>query len=184
VAAGPNSAGKPAFKLWHVTVNYVLPNLVLQSIINMPLAWREFLNIAGRAGPGMVPVWALVPDFAITFIFVCGFTFLIVTTHAVSDLYLGTMVYRRKRHAISGLRYFGLILLMGVALGAAVAAVGAWTGIARVGLAEAMLLDLLVVVFSVALACGLGVAWTGKKYNESVAKALPAEVQMADAQIA
>jgi hypothetical protein len=178
-AAGPNSAGKPAFKLWHVTVNYVLPNLVLQAIINTPLAWRGFSYSAGHAGSGTVPVSALVPDFAITFIFVCGFTFLTVTAHAVSDLYLGIMVYRGKRHAISGLRYSGLIVLMGIALGAAVAAAGAWWGIALVSFAQAMALKLLLVVFSVALACGLGVAWTGKKFNATVAKARPAEVQLA-----
>ena len=110
-----------ASKAQHIWMTYVIPNLVFQAIINMPLAWRGFSHIAAtiadKVGPGLVPVAALGPDFAITFMFVCNFTFLAVVMHTASDMWEGEMSYSGKARGINGFLYFGLMLLMGVALG-------------------------------------------------------------------
>jgi hypothetical protein len=180
---GPMRGDKPASRMSHIWMNYLLPNLVFQAIINMPLADRGFSNIAAliadRVGPGMVPVAALVPDFAITFMFVCNFTFLAVVVHTASDMYQGRLRYTGKGHGINGLLYFAVMLLMGLALGAAVAGAAHVSGIALLSFPVAMALKFLVVLLSVYLACRLGVGWTGKKFNTAVAKSMRASVQMA-----
>ena len=91
--SGPRRASKTR----HIWLTYVLPNVVFQSIINLPLGYRGFSHaaalIADQAGPGVVPVAALAPDFAITFMFVCGFTFLAVMAHTAADMFEGEMSY-------------------------------------------------------------------------------------------
>src|SRR5271166_2573650 len=157
----------------HVWMSYIIPNVVFQAIINMPLANRGFshaMSLIADKAPGMVPVQALVPDFAITFMFVCCFTFLGVAAHAVSDLYQGTFKYSGKGHAINGLLYFGILLLMGVGLGAVVAGVATVLQVAIVTLPVALLLKFLVVFLSVYVACRLGVGWTGRKFNEAMSQ--------------
>lgn len=62
IAAGPMHGAKVPSRTGHVWMNYILPNIVFQAIINMPLADRGFGNIAAMIGPDMVPVAALVPD--------------------------------------------------------------------------------------------------------------------------
>jgi hypothetical protein len=180
---GPMRGEKPASKMGHIWMSYLLPNLVLQAIINMPLADRGFSNIAAsiadRVGPGMVPVAALVPDFAITFMFVCNFTFLAVVAHTASDMYEGRLFYTGKGHGINGLLYFVVMLFMGVALGAVVAVAAQVSGVALLSFPIAMTLKFLVVLLSVYLACRLGVGWTGKKFNTAVAKSMSAKVRMA-----
>ncbi|HME27376.1 MAG TPA: hypothetical protein VKI44_39660 [Acetobacteraceae bacterium] len=157
----------------HVWMSYIIPNVVFQAIINMPLANRGFshaMSLIADKAPGMVPVQALVPDFAITFMFVCCFTFLGVAAHAVSDMYQGTFTYPGKKHAINGLLYFGILLLMGVGLGVVVAGVATVMQVAIVTLPVALLLKFLVVFLSVYVACRLGVGWTGKKFNEAMSR--------------
>jgi hypothetical protein len=165
-------------KTRHVWLTYVLPNLVFQSIICLPLGYRGFEQaaaaIADRAGPGFVPVAALAPDFAITFMFVCGFTFLAVMAHTASDMYEGEFTYAGKARGISGLLFCGLILLMGVGLGAVFAAISPITGIQMVSFGLAMVLKLLVVFLSVYAACRLGVGWMGKKFNDAAAHQMAA----------
>lgn len=177
-STGPMHGAKVASKTRHIWLNYLLPNLALQAIINMPLADRGFSNIAAsiadRVGPDMVPVAALVPDFAITFMFVCNFTFLGVVAHTASDMYQGRFSYSGKGRGISGWLYFILMLLMGVALGAVVAIAARGAGIALLPFPVAMLLKFVVVVLSVAVACRLGVGWTGKRFNAAVAATLAA----------
>jgi hypothetical protein len=164
-----------ASKTRHVWLTYVLPNLVFQSIICLPLGYRGFsyaaAAIADRAGPGIVPVAALVPDFAITFMFVCGFTFLAVMAHTASDMYEGEFTYSGKARRINGFLFFILILLMGVGLGAVFAAIPPVTGTETVSFGLAMVLKFLVVFLSVYAASWLGVGWTGKKFNDAVAMA-------------
>lgn len=183
IASGPMHEQKVASRTGHIWMSYVLPNLALQAIINMPLAVRGFGNIAAsladRFGPDIVPVAALAPDFAITFMFVCNFTFLGVVAHTASDMYQGRMSYSGKGHGINGLLYFVLMLLMGVGLGVVVAVLGQILGIALVPLPVALILKFLVVLLSVCVACRLGVGWTGKKFNDAVAKSRPARVQAA-----
>ena len=120
-AQGAFRAKAVASKTQHIWMTYIIPNLVFQAIINLPLAWRGFSSlaaaIADKVGPGLVPVAALGPDFAITFMFVCSFTFLAVMAHTASDMWEGEMSYSGKARGINGFLFFGLILLMGAALG-------------------------------------------------------------------
>jgi hypothetical protein len=121
-----------------------------------------------------VPVAALAPDFAITFVFVCGFTFLAVMAHTASDLFEGEMSYSGAARGINGFLFFILILLMGVALGAVFALIPPVTGVATVSFGSAMVLKFLVVFLSVYAAARLGVGWMGKKFNGAVAHTMAA----------
>ena len=177
-AQGAFRAKAVASKTQHIWMTYIIPNLVFQAIINMPLAYRGFSHaaaaIADKAGPGLVPVAALGPDFAITFMFVCNFTFLAVMAHTASDMWEGEMSYSGKARGINGFLYFGLILLMGVALGILFGLIPPVTGLAVVSFGTAMVLKFLVVFLSVYVACRLGVGWMGKKFNDAVALKLAA----------
>ncbi len=177
-AQGAFRAKAVASKTQHIWMTYIIPNLVFQAIINMPLAWRGFsyaaAGIADKVGPGIVPVAALGPDFAITFMFVCNFTFLAVMAHTASDMWEGEMSYSGKARGINGFLFFGLILLMGVALGVLFALVPPVTGVAIVSFGTAMALKFLVVFLSVYVACWLGVGWMGKKFNDAVAHKMAA----------
>ena len=99
-AQGAFRAQPVSSKTQHIWMTYIIPNVVFQAIINLPLGYRGFSHaaaaIADQAGPGLVPVVALAPDFAITFMFVCGFTFLAVMAHTASDMFEGEMSYAGK----------------------------------------------------------------------------------------
>ncbi len=177
-AEGAFGAKAAPSKTRHVWLTYVLPNVVFQSIINLPLGYRGFSHaaaaIADQVGPGLVPVAALAPDFAITFMFVCGFTFLAVMAHTAADMFEGEMSYSGKARGINGFLVFFLILLMGVGLGVLVAAIPPFAGLAVVSFTTAMVLKFLVVLLSVTVACKLGVGWMGKKFNDAVAHKMAA----------
>lgn len=176
-AQGAFRAKPVTSKTHHIWTTYVIPNLVLQAIINLPLGYRGFSHIAALVpdnAAGVVPVAALAPDFAITFIFVCGFTFLAVMAHTASDMWEGEISYSGGARGINGFLFFALILLMGVGLGILVAIVPPITGIATVSFGVAMVLKFLVVFLSVYAACWLGVGWMGKKFNDAVAHKMAA----------
>ena len=177
-AEGAFGAKVAPSKTRHIWLTYILPNLAFQSIINLPLGYRGFSHaaaaIADQAGPGHVPVAALAPDFAITFMFVCGFTFLAVMAHTASDMFEGEMTYSGKARGINGFLFFLLIVLMGVGLGIVFALIPPVAGVAVVSFATAMVLKFLVVFLSVYAACRLGVGWTGKKFNDAVAHTVAA----------
>jgi hypothetical protein len=177
-AQGAFHAKPAASKTRHIWLTYVVPNLIFQTIINLPLAYRGFSYaasaIADRAGPGIVPAAALAPDFAITFMFVCSFTFLAVMAHTASDMWEGEMSYAGKARGINGFLFFILILLMGVGLGILFALVPPVTGVTTVSFGLAMVLKFLVVFLSVYVACRLGVGWMGKKFNDAVAHKMAA----------
>ena len=171
-AQGALHAKPVASKTGHIWLTYVVPNLILQLIINLPLGYRGFSHAASLIpdnAAGVVPAAALAPDFAITFMFVCSFTFLAVMAHTASDLYEGEMSYSGKGHAINGFLFFVLILMMGVGLGVLFALVPAAAGVQTVSFGTAMVLKFLVVFLSVYVPCWVGVGWTGKKFNEAVA---------------
>jgi len=157
----------------HVWMTYIIPNVVFQAIINLPLGYRGFSHaaaaIADRVGPGIVPVAALAPDFAVTFMFVCSFTFLAVMAHTASDMYEGEMSYSGKARGINGFLFFILILLIGVGVGIVFALVPSVTGVETVSFGLSMALKFVVVFLSVYVACRLGVGWMGKKFNDAVA---------------
>lgn len=170
-AIGPLGGQKAASRGGHIWMSYVVPNVIFQSIINLPLAWRGFsaasAAIADKAGPGMVPAQALAPDLAITFMFVVGFTFLAVVAHTVADMYRGDFGYAGHARGIHGLVYFGLLMLMGVGVGVAVAAAIHALDLVVVSFATSMALKALVVIAAVCVACWLGVGWAGKKFNDA-----------------
>ena len=161
-----------ASKTAHVWASYVIPDLILQMIINLPLANQGFSQaaamIAEEAGSGMVPAQALVADFAITFMFVCCFTFLAVILHTTADMYEGEFSNAGHARGMNGFLYFGLLLLMGVGLGVLVAGVTQALAIQVVSFPVAMALKFLVVCLSVGVAWWLGVGWEGKKFNDAV----------------
>jgi hypothetical protein len=173
-AIGPFHGKKVASKTGHIWASYVIPNIIFQTIINLPLANRGFsyaaAAIADRAGLGMVPVQALVPDFAVTFMFVCSFTFLGVVAHTASDMYEGEYSYAGKARGINGFLYFVLLLLMGVGLGVVVAGIAQVSKIEVLSFPVTLVLKFLVVSLSVCVACWLGVGWTGKKFNDALKK--------------
>jgi hypothetical protein len=177
-AQGAFRAKPVSSKTQHIWMTYIVPNVVFQTIINMPLAYRGFsyaaAAIADKVGLGLVPVAALAPDFAITFMFVCSFTFLAVMAHTASDMFEGEMSYSGKARGINGFLFFGLILLMGLALGVLFALIPPVTGLAVVSFGTAMILKFLVVFLSVYVACRLGVGWMGKKFNDAVAHKMAA----------
>ena len=178
-AQGAFRAKAVASKTQHIWMTYIIPNLVLQAIINLPLGYRGFSHaaaaIADQAGPGVVPVAALAPDFAITFVFVCGFTFLAVMAHTASDMFEGEMSYSGRARGINGFLFFILIVLMGLGLGILFALIPPVTGVMIVSFGFAMVLKFLVVFLSVYAAARWGVGWMGKKFNDAVAhKAAPA----------
>ena len=173
-AQGAFRATAATSKTRHIWMTYIIPNVIFQSIINLPLGYRGFSHaaaaIADHVGPGIVPVAAFAPDFAITFMFVCSFTFLAVMAHTASDMYEGEMSYSGKARGINGFLFFGLILLMGVGLGILFALVPSITGVETVSFGLSLVLKFLVVFLSVYVACRLGVGWMGKKFNDAVAK--------------
>ena len=162
-----------ASKTRHIWLTYVLPNLVLQLIINLPLGYRGFSHqaaaIANLGDPGAVPAAALAPDFAVTFVFVCGFTFLAVMAHTASDMFEGEFAYSGHARGINGFLFALLILLMGIAVGIVFALIPPVTGIVTVSFATSMVLKFLMVLLSVYVACWLGVGWMGKKFNDAAA---------------
>ena len=176
-AQGAFRATAVTSKMRHIWMTYIIPNVIFQAIINLPLGYRGFSHVASLVPDnvaGIVPVAALAPDFAITFMFVCSFTFLAVMAHTAADMYEGEMSYSGKAGGINGFLFFVLILLMGVGLGVAFAVVPPIVGIATISFGIAMMLKFLVVFLSVYVACRLGVGWMGKKFNDAVAHQMAA----------
>jgi hypothetical protein len=176
-AQGAFRAKAVTSKTHHILMTYIIPNVIFQMIINLPLGYRGFSHAASLIpdnAAGVVPAAALAPDFAITFMFVCGFTFLAVMAHTASDMYEGEMSYSGKARGINGFLFFSLILLMGVGLGVVFALVPPIAGVQTVSFGLAMVLKFLVVLLSVYVACRLGVSWMGKKFNDAVAHKMAA----------
>ncbi len=177
-AQGAFRAKAVTSKTRHVWLTYVIPNVVYMAIICLPLGYRGFSHAASLIpdnAAGVVPVAALAPDFAITFMVVCSFTFLAVMAHTASDMFEGEMSYSGKARGINGFLFFILILLMGLGLGIVFALIPPVTGVATVSFGFAMVLKFLVVFLSVYAAARWGVGWMGKKFNDAVAhKAAPA----------
>jgi hypothetical protein len=174
-AMQPPQGERVAPRSSHVWAMYIIPNIVFQSIIAVSLAVRTFSHeadlIADRAGPGFVPVEALVPDFAITFAVICCFTFLGAVAHAASDIYEGTFSAGGRGRGINGFLYFLLLLLMGIALGFVVAVVATILKIAVMPFAIALLLKFFVICLAVHTACWLAIGWVRKRWNDRVQKA-------------
>ena len=170
VNAGPFSAKPVTSKGGYIWSNYILPTFVMQLIINMPLANRGFSIEAAKDAASLVPTAAMALDYAVTFMFICNFVFLAVSTYTLSDMYVGKFTYTGKARGINGFLYFLLMLLMGAALGIVFGGITAVLGIEKASFPMALAGKFLTVLLSVYLGCRLAVGWTGKRFNDAVAK--------------
>jgi hypothetical protein len=168
-AAGPFSEKPVASKGRYIWMNYILPTFVMQLIINMPLANRGFSLEAAKDAASLVPTAAMALDYAVTFMFICNFVFLAVSTYTLSDMYVGRFGYTGKARGINGFLYFILMLLMGAVLGIVFWGVTAVLGIDGASFPAALAGKFLTVLFSVYLGCRLAVGWTGRRFNDAVA---------------
>jgi hypothetical protein len=168
-AAGPFSEKPVASKGRYVWANYILPTFIMQLIINMPLANRGFSIEAAKDAASLVPTTAMALDYAVTFMFICNFVFLAVSTYTLSDMYVGRFSYTGKARGINGFLYFILMLLMGGALGIVFWGGTALLGIEKASFPAALTGKFLTVLISVYLGCRLAVGWTGRRFNDAVA---------------
>lgn len=168
-AAGPFSEKPVASKARYIWMNYILPTSVMQLIINMSLANRGFSLEAAKDVAYLVPTEAMALDYAITFMFICNFVFLAVSTYTLSDMYVGRFGYAGKARGINGFLYFILMLLMGAGLGIVFWGGAVVLGVERASFPAALTGKFLTVLLSVYLGCRLAVGWTGRRFNDAVA---------------
>lgn len=178
--AGPLSGQPVRSKSAYFWGAYIFPNLVLQFIINGALGNRGFSHEAAKLQQqmpdlvGMVPSLAVGADLAITFMFVCNFTFLATCTYVISDMYRGRYTYEGTARGIHGFLYFIIMLLMGVAVGIVYIAGTAALGIKIIPFWAAMVSKFSLVFIAVYLGARLSLGWTGKRFNEAAAEAMAA----------
>jgi len=150
---------------------YMLPNLIFQFIINLPIANRgfhqEILKLS-REFPnleGLLPVKAVVVDLAVTFMFVCNFTFLAAIMYTISGFYLGIITFEGvgKGKGINGFLFFLIMLLMGLVWGALYGLVLGVAGLENISFAAAMISKIATVIIAVYLGSFLAMGWTAKK---------------------
>ena len=154
---------------------YVFPNLIFQGIINGALGNRAFsqeMLRSARHGSeyiGMVPTAAVGVDLAVTFMFVCNFTFLGTIMYVISDMYQGKFTYEGNARGINGFLYFIIMLLVGLGIGLLHILSLHTIGVAYLSFAQAMLAKFAIVFVAVSLGAGLAMGWTGKRVNDAVA---------------
>jgi len=154
---------------------YVFPNLIFQFIINGALGNRGFsqeilkLVQQGSEYAGMVPTAAVGADLAVTFMFVCNFTFLGTIMYVISDMYQGKFTYEGNARGIHGFLYFIIMLLMGLGIGIGHIFSLHAMGVAYMSFGNAMLSKFVIVFVAVALGARLAMGWTGKRLNDAVA---------------
>ncbi|MGC9324844.1 MAG: hypothetical protein ACP5G0_08885 [Desulfomonilia bacterium] len=161
----------------HVWGNYVLTNFIFQSVINIPLGNRAFSQEMLRLSAeypdlsGLVPAAAVGVDLAVTFMFVCNFTFLAATLYTISDMYLGILpvTIAGKGKGINGFLYFLIMIFMGFVLGAIYGLLFNCTGYEHISFEVAILSKVLCVFFAVYLGSRLGMGWTAKKVKAHLA---------------
>lgn len=167
--AGPFS-GKPVeSKCRYIWVRYIIPTFIFQLIINMPLANRGFSIEAAKDASTLVPTLAMAVDYAVTFMFICNFTFLGTSACTLSDMYLGKYTYTGKAKGINGFLYFILMLLMGALLGVVFLVVTKMIGVEKVSFPLALVGKFFTVFLSVWMGCRLAGGWTGRRFNDAVA---------------
>jgi hypothetical protein len=153
---------------WNV---YVLPNLVFQLIINLSLANRgfhhEILKLSSEFPvlQGLLPVKAVAVDLAITFMFVCNFTFLAAIMYTISGFYLGIITLEGigKGKGIHGFLYFLIMLFMGIVLGVLYGLALGIAGVENISFAVAMISKIACVFIAVYLGSSMAMGWTAKK---------------------
>jgi hypothetical protein len=150
---------------------YIFPNIIFQLIINCTLANRgfhhEMLKLS-REFPelqGVLPVKAVVADLAVTFMFVCNFTFLLAIMYTISGFYLGIITFEGigKGKGIHGFLYFLSMLFMGLMVGILYGLTLGVAGLENISFAGAMISKVLCVFIAVFLGSYLAIGWTSKK---------------------
>ena len=156
---------------------YVFPNLIFQGIINGALGNRAFsqeMLKSARYGSeyidiGLISTAAVGLDLAVTFMFVCNFTFLGTIMYVISDMYQGKFTYEGNARGINGFLYFIIMMLMGLGIGILHIFSLHAMGVAYMSFAQAMLAKFAIVFVAVSLGAGLAMGWTGKRVNDAVA---------------
>ena len=154
---------------------YVFPNLIFQGIINGALGNRAFsqeMLRSARHGSeyiGLIPTPAVGTDLAVTFMFVCNFTFLGTIMYVISDMYQGKFTYEGNARGINGFLYFIIMLLVGLGIGLLHIFSLHAMGVAYMSFAQAMLAKFAIVFVAVSLGAGLAMGWTGKRVNDAIA---------------
>jgi hypothetical protein len=150
---------------------FILPNVIFQSIINLPLANRGFSHEAMKLAQsmpelqGFVPVQALVGDLAVTFMFVCNFTFLAAATYTLSGIFQGVINFDglRKGKGIHGFLFFLVMLVMGIVVGLLYGVLLGAAGMQAVPFEVALFSKLCTVALAVYLGSRMALGWTAKK---------------------
>ncbi|MGD0275025.1 MAG: hypothetical protein ABSB79_03045 [Syntrophales bacterium] len=150
---------------------YILPNLIFQLIINCALGNRgfhhEMLKFSREfpALQGLLPVKSVVADLAVTFMFVCNFTFLAAIMYTISGFYLGIITLKGlgKGKGIHGFFYFLIMLFMGLVAGIVYGLALGVAGLENISFVGAMISKVLCVFIAVYLGSYLAVGWTSKK---------------------
>jgi len=170
-AGGPGAFARSVSKKEYFWKTYVLPNLIFQLIINLALANRGFTHEVmklSREIPGMqglLPVKAVVADLAVTFMFVCNFTFLVSIMYTISGFYLGIISLdgTGKGKGVHGFLFFLIMLLMGIGFGALYGIVFGATGVENIPFVAAMVSKTFCVLIAVYLGSSMAMGWTAKK---------------------
>jgi len=155
---------------------FILPNIILQAIINGALANRGFHHEVMKLAQefpdlqGFLPAKAVAADLAVTFMFVCNFTFLAAIMYTLTGVFVGIIslegVKGKARH---GFLMFLFMLLLGLVLGILYGAVLQGAGMANIPFAAAMVSKFACVVIAVYLGSKLALGWTSKKVLEHIA---------------
>lgn len=154
---------------------YIFPNLVFQSIINVAIANRGFsqemlkLSRQGSEYAGMIPVAAVGIDLAVSFIFVCNFTFLATIMYVVSDMFLGKLTYSGNARTIHGILCFVGMTLSGLAVGALYTVALQAIDVGHISFAHAMMSKFILLLIAVSMGSRLAIGWTGKRFNQAMA---------------
>jgi len=177
---GPGSGTSVSQKVYFWGT-FILPNIIFQSIINLPLANRGFSHEAAKlaqAMPGMVgavPLPAVAADLTITFMFVCNFTFLAAATYTLSGIYQGIISLEglRKGKGIHGFLFFLIMLAMGIVAGFLYALMMGVAGMKVMPFTVAVLSKFCMVIIAVYLGSRMALGWTAKKVRAHIAAASP-----------
>jgi len=150
---------------------FVLPNIIFQTIVNTSISNRGFhheamkLATAFPAFQGLVPVNAVALDLAVTFMFVCNFTFLAATTYTASGVSLGIIPLHRKVRGkgMHGFLFFLLMLIMGLIFGVGYGSALHARQIENISFTAAMLSKVACVIIAVYLGSIMALHWSIKK---------------------
>ena len=114
---------------------------------------------------GVLPVKAVVADLAVTFMFVCNFTFLEAIMYTISGFFLGIITFEGigKRKGIHGFLYFLIMLTMGIVVGILYGLAFGVAGFENIPFAAAMISKVVCVFIAAYLGSHMAMGWTARK---------------------